>query len=99
VKNVYENLVVFGLIGLFAGGTARLFHPDRQPTGVLLTLLQGMVGSMLGGLLSRQYWPEAEGRFASGALLMSLLGAVVFLVFWPGLAYVRGLAAPKDSLR
>jgi hypothetical protein len=40
-----------------------------------------------GGVLSWAYWPAVEGQFASGNLLLSLLGAVVGIVFHAGLAY------------
>jgi uncharacterized membrane protein YeaQ/YmgE (transglycosylase-associated protein family) len=83
------NLLVFGLIGLFAGGAARVFYPGRQPMRILATMVLGMVGSVLGGLLSWAFWPEVDGQFSSGALLMSVLGAVVVLVLWASVTYGR----------
>jgi uncharacterized membrane protein YeaQ/YmgE (transglycosylase-associated protein family) len=88
------NLVLFALIGLFAGAAARLFYPGRQFLKILGTLLLGMVGGLLGGLLSWAYWPEVDGQFSSGALWMSILGAVVVLVAWPGAVYARRISGP-----
>jgi uncharacterized membrane protein YeaQ/YmgE (transglycosylase-associated protein family) len=53
------------------------------------TLVLGVVGAVLAGLLSWAVWPVMEGKIQSWALLMSLLGAVLVLVAWPGLAYAR----------
>lgn len=86
------NLVVFALIGIFAGGAARLFYPGRQALRILGTMLLGMVGSLLGGMLSWVYWPEVDGQFSSGALLLSILGAVFVLVFWASVSYARRIA-------
>ncbi len=86
------NLVVFALIGLFAGGAARLFYPGRQPMRILGTLVLGMAGSLLGGMLSWTWWPMVEGDFHSSALLSSLLGAVLVLVLWAAVAYKRRLS-------
>ncbi len=85
------NLLVFALIGLFAGAAARLFYPNRQLTRILGTIVLGMVGSLLGGLLSWAFWPEVDGQFSSAALLMSVVGAAVVLVLWPSVAYARGI--------
>jgi uncharacterized membrane protein YeaQ/YmgE (transglycosylase-associated protein family) len=86
------NLVVFAVIGLFAGGAARLFYPGRQPLRILGTLVLGITGALLGGLLSWMIWPAVESDIQYGALLMSFLGAVLGLVLWAGWAYVRSIS-------
>jgi uncharacterized membrane protein YeaQ/YmgE (transglycosylase-associated protein family) len=74
------DLVVFAVIGLLAGAAARLWYPGREPLKILGTLLLGMGGSLIGGLISWAIWPAVEGRLFVGALLTSLLGAVLGLV-------------------
>jgi uncharacterized membrane protein YeaQ/YmgE (transglycosylase-associated protein family) len=91
-KKMFLNLIVFAVIGLFAGAAARLFYPGRQPGRILGTMVLGMVGSLLGGLLSWAFWPEVNGQFDAGALLLSILGAVFVLVLWASVAYARRLA-------
>jgi uncharacterized membrane protein YeaQ/YmgE (transglycosylase-associated protein family) len=86
------NLVVFAVIGLFTGGAARLFYPGRQPLRILGTLVLGITGSLLGGLLSWMFWPVVEGDINYGALLMSYIGAVLVLVVWAGWAYGRSIS-------
>jgi uncharacterized membrane protein YeaQ/YmgE (transglycosylase-associated protein family) len=83
------HLVVYALVGLLAGAAARLFYRGREPMSILGTLMLGMVGSLLGGLLSWAFWPAVDGQFYSGALLMSILGAVLVLVLWASVAYAR----------
>jgi uncharacterized membrane protein YeaQ/YmgE (transglycosylase-associated protein family) len=86
------NLVVFAVIGLFVGGAARLLYPGRQPLRILGTLVLGIAGALLGGLLSWMIWPVVEGEMQYGALLMSFLGAVLGLVLWAGWAYTRSIS-------
>lgn len=88
---MFWNLVVFALIGLFTGGTARLFYPGRQSTRILGTLALGVAGALLGGLLSWTIWPAAENDIRSGALLLSFLGAVLGLAVWPAVVYGRSI--------
>jgi uncharacterized membrane protein YeaQ/YmgE (transglycosylase-associated protein family) len=83
------TFVVFALVGLFAGGAARLFYPGRQPMQILATMVIGMAGSLLGGLLSWTFWPWVEGQFSSGALLMSISGAVLALIIAAGVTHAR----------
>ena len=44
------------IIGLIAGALARLIMPGRDPMGIIATILLGIVGSILGGLVSWAIW-------------------------------------------
>jgi uncharacterized membrane protein YeaQ/YmgE (transglycosylase-associated protein family) len=90
-----ENVLVFALIGVLAGTAGRMFYPGRQPLRILATLVLGMVGALAGGMISWFYWPMVEGQFQSGNLLMSVLGAMIAIVLWAGLAYGRSLGYRK----
>ena len=66
--------VVFGLV---VGALAKVVMPGRDPGGIVLTMLLGIVGALLGGFLGRAlglYGPEDAAGF-----LMSTLGAIVVL--------------------
>jgi uncharacterized membrane protein YeaQ/YmgE (transglycosylase-associated protein family) len=47
------KLLWWALIGLLIGALARLALPGRQPIGVLMTALNGIAGSLLGGVIAR----------------------------------------------
>ena len=69
--------IVFGLI---VGAIAKLLMPGRDPGGIIITMALGIAGALLGGFVGRAlgwYGPEDPVGF-----LMSLLGAVVLLVFY-----------------
>lgn len=70
------------IIGLIAGALARLIMPGRDPMGVIATILLGIVGSVLGGLVSMAIWPDSAERFQPGGLLLAVLGAIVVLFLW-----------------
>jgi uncharacterized membrane protein YeaQ/YmgE (transglycosylase-associated protein family) len=69
------------LIGLIAGALARLIMPGRDPMGLLATMVLGIVGSIIGGLVSSLVWRSDTG-FHPGGLLLSLLGAIFALFVW-----------------
>jgi uncharacterized membrane protein YeaQ/YmgE (transglycosylase-associated protein family) len=70
------------IVGLIAGGLARLIMPGKDPMGLLATILLGIAGSILGGLVSRALWGSDNGGFHTAGLLLSLVGAVLLLWIW-----------------
>ncbi len=77
------------IVGLVAGLLARLLVPGRQPMGWLLTIGLGLLGSIVGGMISSFLFgtnPQDTGIQTSG-LIMSTVGAVIVLMLY--LAYAR----------
>ena len=68
------------IIGLIAGALARLIMPGRDPMGIIMTMILGIVGSIIGGVVSWAIWGTETGRVQPGGLLLSILGAI--LVLW-----------------
>jgi uncharacterized membrane protein YeaQ/YmgE (transglycosylase-associated protein family) len=69
--------IIFGAI---VGIIARLLHPGRDPAGMIMTILLGIVGSILGGFLGRVFGLYRQGQGAG--LIMSVLGAILLLVIY-----------------
>ncbi len=72
------------IIGLIAGALARLIMPGRDAMGIIATMLLGIVGSVIGGLVSWAIWgaDTTEGGFRPAGLLLSILGAILVLWIW-----------------
>ena len=65
------------LFGLVVGAVAKLVMPGRDPGGIIVTMLIGIVGALLGGWIGQAvgwYGPQDGAGF-----LMSLLGAIILL--------------------
>jgi len=58
---------------------------------ILGTVVLGIVGALVGGMVSYLYWPPVDDHFHSGNLLVSLLGAMSVIAFSAGVAYARRL--------
>jgi uncharacterized membrane protein YeaQ/YmgE (transglycosylase-associated protein family) len=74
--------IIWLVIGLIAGAAARLLVPGRDPMGWLGTLLLGLVGSFVGGLLSVALTDRTMDEFTAAGLLGSVAGAVVALLIY-----------------
>ena len=72
------------IIGLVAGALARLIMPGRDAMGIIATILLGIVGSVIGGLVSWAIWgaDTANGGFRPAGLILSILGAIIVLWIW-----------------
>jgi uncharacterized membrane protein YeaQ/YmgE (transglycosylase-associated protein family) len=73
--------IVFGLV---IGLIARAVYPGRQSMGFVATIILGIVGSFVGGLISFAFGfhPEA-GAFHGAGWIMSIIGSII--VVWIGL--------------
>ena len=74
------NFIGWLIVGLIAGALARLIMPGRDPMGVIATIVLGIVGSLIGGLVSMAIWRNSTESFQPAGLLLSILGAI--LVLW-----------------
>jgi uncharacterized membrane protein YeaQ/YmgE (transglycosylase-associated protein family) len=73
------SIIWFLIIGLIAGALARLIMPGRDPMGIVMTIILGIVGSVVGGLVSWAIWPNERNGIPRAGLLLSILGAIVVL--------------------
>ncbi len=69
--------IIFGAI---VGLIAKLLHPGRDPGGFVVTILIGIAGSFLGGVIGRAIGLYRQGQGAG--LIMSVVGAIVLLVIY-----------------
>ena len=71
-------LILLALSGLIVGGLARLALPGRDPMGIGTTILIGLAGSFIGGMLM---WLLTDGRHAGGIVVsVAVATAIVYLM-------------------
>ncbi|HEY7496435.1 MAG TPA: GlsB/YeaQ/YmgE family stress response membrane protein [Candidatus Tectomicrobia bacterium] len=69
--------IVFGLI---VGAVAKLIMPGRDPGGIIITMLLGIVGALVGGWLG-----QALGMYQPGepaGFIMAVVGAIILLALY-----------------
>jgi uncharacterized membrane protein YeaQ/YmgE (transglycosylase-associated protein family) len=68
------------VIGLIVGALAKLIMPGRDPGGVIVTILLGIAGSVVAGLIGR-----AVGWYSAGqpaGFIASIIGAIIILAIY-----------------
>ncbi len=70
------------LLGLVAGTLAKFLVPGRDPSGCVVTILLGIVGALLGGLIgTRIGWGAVTtGSFDFRSIALATFGAIVLLL-------------------
>lgn len=72
------------IVGLVVGLLARFFMPGRDPMGIILTILLGIVGAWFGSWIGQVMGMYQEGEPAGW--IMSIVGAMIVLFLFRMLA-------------
>lgn len=68
------------VIGLLAGGIAKLLMPGRDPGGCIVTILLGIAGALLAGFLGRAIgWYDAGD---GAGFIAAIVGALIILIIY-----------------
>ena len=68
------------IIGLLVGIVAKFLMPGKDPGGFIITVLLGIAGSFLAGVLGRAMGWYQEGQPAG--FIFSVVGAIVLLIIY-----------------
>ncbi|CAA9522848.1 MAG: Transglycosylase associated protein [uncultured Sphingomonas sp.] len=77
-----EDYGVIGwiVIGLLAGGIAKLLMPGKDPGGCIITILLGIAGALLAGFIGKSVgWYDAG---EAAGFLAAIVGAFIILFIY-----------------
>ncbi|ATE53498.1 GlsB/YeaQ/YmgE family stress response membrane protein [Actinosynnema pretiosum] len=68
------------VLGLIAGAIAKAVMPGRDPGGIIVTMLLGVVGAILGGFIGSALFGTGIGSFFDlSTWLLAILGSLIVL--------------------
>jgi uncharacterized membrane protein YeaQ/YmgE (transglycosylase-associated protein family) len=70
------------VLGLIAGALAKLILPGKDPGGIIITIIIGVVGALLGGFIGTQLGFGGVTGLNLGSIVTAILGAVLLLVIY-----------------
>ena len=68
------------VVGLIVGALAKLIMPGRDPGGIIVTILLGIAGSVVAGLIGRAVGWYSPGQPAG--FIASIVGAIIILAIY-----------------
>jgi uncharacterized membrane protein YeaQ/YmgE (transglycosylase-associated protein family) len=74
------GILAWIVIGLLAGGIAKLLMPGKDPGGCIITILLGIAGALLAGFLGKAVGWYDEGEAAG--FVAAIVGAFLILLVY-----------------
>ncbi|GGK43028.1 membrane protein [Pilimelia terevasa] len=76
------------VLGLLAGLIAKQLLPGRDPGGILITMVIGIVGALLGGFLGSALFgvDPVDGFFDVSTWLTAIIGSILLLLGYRAIA-------------
>lgn len=78
------GIIAFLVLGLIAGVIAKLLMPGRDPGGLVVTMLVGVIGALLGGFLAALLFgaDPLDEFFDVSTWLTAISGAILLLAIY-----------------
>ena len=76
------GLIWFLIVGFVAGLLARAVVPGRDTMGIMQTIVLGIVGSFIGGVIAVLFTGREFTDFSTSGLIGSIIGAIVALLIY-----------------
>jgi len=86
------SILYFVVMGLIIGVLARLLLPGRQKIGIILTILLGIAGAVIGGVVASLLHTGRVGNMDFLGFIVAVLASVGLLAA----AQAAGIGAPRD---
>jgi uncharacterized membrane protein YeaQ/YmgE (transglycosylase-associated protein family) len=69
-------------LGLIAGAIAKFIMPGKDPGGIFVTILIGIAGAIVGGLLGSFIGLGKVESFDLGGIFIATIGAILLLIVY-----------------
>ena len=73
------GILAWIVLGLLAGAIAKAIMPGKDPGGIIVTMLIGIVGAFLGGFLGNMITGSGLNGFSLWSLVLAVVGALLLL--------------------
>jgi uncharacterized membrane protein YeaQ/YmgE (transglycosylase-associated protein family) len=75
-----DSILVWIVLGLLAGGIAKLLMPGKDPGGCVITILLGIAGALVAGFLGKAvgWYDQNEGA----GFIAAIVGAFLILLIY-----------------
>ena len=85
------GIIGFIILGLIAGAIAKAIMPGDDPGGIIVTMLIGIAGALIGGVIASALGIGELGKFFDiGTWLIAIAGSLLLLAVWRMVAGRRG---------
>jgi uncharacterized membrane protein YeaQ/YmgE (transglycosylase-associated protein family) len=76
------GFIAWIVLGLIAGALAKFIMPGKDPGGIIVTILIGIVGAMLGGWLGSFVGLGSVQSLDLGGIFIATVGSIILLILY-----------------
>jgi uncharacterized membrane protein YeaQ/YmgE (transglycosylase-associated protein family) len=77
------SIIGWAIFGLIAGAIAKLIMPGKDPGGIFVTMLLGIAGAEVGGLIGRALWgSRGVTGWNLGSWVLAIGGSMLLLFLY-----------------
>jgi uncharacterized membrane protein YeaQ/YmgE (transglycosylase-associated protein family) len=73
------GIISWIILGLIVGALAKWIMPGKDPGGIIITIVIGIVGALIGGFLSSLMGLGTVTGLNLGSIIIALVGALILL--------------------
>ncbi len=73
------GILAWIVLGLIAGAIAKAIMPGKDPGGIIVTMLIGIVGAFIGGVLGNMVTNSGVTGLNLWSILLAVVGALILL--------------------
>ncbi|TMC41391.1 MAG: GlsB/YeaQ/YmgE family stress response membrane protein [Chloroflexi bacterium] len=84
------GIIAWIVLGLIAGGLAKLIMPGRDPGGIIVTMLIGIAGALVGGFVFSLFGGGGVTGLNLGSIIVAIVGALILLALYRMIARPGG---------
>ncbi|HKP40974.1 GlsB/YeaQ/YmgE family stress response membrane protein [Mycobacterium sp.] len=86
------------VVGAIVGALARLIMPGKQSIGIIMTIVLGILGSLIGSWVTYQVgYSNSNGGWAVIPFLVGVVVAVVLIAAYLAITGRRGTGTPRGT--
>lgn len=86
------------VVGAIVGALARLIMPGKQAIGVIMTIVLGILGSLIGSWVTYQVgYSNSNGGWAVIPFLVGVVVAVILIGIYVAVIGRRGTGTPRGT--
>jgi uncharacterized membrane protein YeaQ/YmgE (transglycosylase-associated protein family) len=88
------GVIAWIVLGLIAGSIAKAIMPGKDPGGIIVTALIGIVGALVGGYIGNLITNTGLTGFSLWSILLAIVGSLILLWIYRAATRSRGSTTP-----
>lgn len=84
LKTKKENMdyLTLAILGLIGGTVGKFLLPGKDPGGLIMSLIIGVIGAFIGGFLGKTFGFGAVTGLDVTSIILAVAGSIVFLILY-----------------